>query len=691
MRWKTASAPSTPENALYLPMHPFLKTFSFALFGMLMAGCGTTPTSPAAGPPYAPEDALSTFEIADGFKIELVAAEPLVQDPVAMTVDEGGHIYVVEMPGYPLDLGRTGRVKRLMDTDGDGQPDQSVLFADDLALPTGIMRWKNGVIVADPPEILYFEDTDGDGQADVREVMLTGFALSNPQHNANNPRFGLDGWIYLANGETTWWTTAYPEFATRGNEIYFPSRPDGPRLGLNGFDRNVRFRPDTFEMETRSGASQFGHTFDAWGHHFLVDNSHHQYHEVLDARYFFRNPDLPVRSATHDTPVHGRAAVVYPITVDPVHQLLTDRGIFTSACGLTYYLGGAFPEQYDNTTFVAEPVHNLVHVDQVTPDGATFSASRLFEGREFLASTDSWFRPVNLHLGPDGALYLIDYYREIVEHPEWMDDETIASGNLYNGADRGRIYRIVPEDAAPVSWTDNLDLGEASTATLVETLSHPNAWWRLHAQRLLLDQKVEAAPELLIALLQEPPSPEALVHALWTLHNLGRLEPTHIEAALRNDIAGVRENATLLAELHLAEEPTLSDALLTLANDPDARVRFQLLNTLGELNTTEANATQQRLLAKDIEDEWTQVAALLALPDDHSGLFDATIAQLGDQESEGRITYIERIASMIGRSEDHDVIQGVAATAANNSSPSTAWWRAAALTGLAQGLASTLR
>ena len=655
---------------------------------LLLAGCAPSTTTPGEGPPYAPEEALTTFEIEEGFRIELVAAEPLVRDPVAMDIDENGRIFVVEMPGYPLDTGGSGRVKLLKDSDGDGQPDDAVVFADGLTLPTGIMRWKNGVIVTDPPDVLYLEDTDGDDRADRREVMLTGFALSNPQHNANKPLYGLDNWIYLANNGTIWWTEKYADpFGDRGDEIHYPDQPDSPRLPRNGSDSNVRFRPEKHALESLSGDSQFGHTFDAWGRHFLVDNSHHHYHEVIAARYFQRNPDLPIRRATHDTPDHGNAATVYPITVNPEHQLLTDRGVFTSACAITYYLGGVFPAPYDqNVTFTAEPVHNLVHVDKVAENGPTFTASRMREGREFLASTDSWFRPVNFSIGPDGALYLVDYYRQIVEHPEWMDDETAQSGHLQNGSDRGRIYRIVPDDAGPLLWHGVLNLGIEDTPTLVSFLENPNIWWRLHAQRLLVDRQDKAAVEPLVQLVRESALAETRVHALWTLDGLDRLDPTLLEDALQDDEAGVRENAILLAEVYLDDAPALAASLLALEDDPHPRVRFQLLNTLGELDSDAAVTARRRLLARDIEDEWTQTAALLALPDDHAGLFEDILAQLRDRETEGRAAFLGRIAALVGAGDDREAVRRLMDRVMTDTAPGAAWWRAATLQGLAEGL-----
>jgi putative membrane-bound dehydrogenase-like protein len=238
---------------------------------LLLFGCGKA--QKVSYPPYAPEDALTTIQVAEGFRVELVASEPLVADPVAMEIDEAGRMYVVEMHGYPLDKGGSGKIKLLTDTDGDGKPDKSTVFAEGLTLPNGIMRWKNGVIVTDAPDVLYLEDQNNDGRADVRKVLLTGFALSNPQHNLNTPVYGLDNWIYLAH-EPAVTAQVYPnEFGDEGKAIIFPENAKAPSLPVNAAGRNVRFRPDTYELEILSGASQFGQTFDTWGHHFLVSNA----------------------------------------------------------------------------------------------------------------------------------------------------------------------------------------------------------------------------------------------------------------------------------------------------------------------------------------------------------------------------------------------------------------------------------
>jgi len=277
--------------------YQLLVTFCAAYF----LSCQKSPTANAVDP-------LTTFELEPGFKIELIASEPLLGDPVDMEIDEYGRLYVVEMPGYPLDKSGSGKIKVLSDTDGDGRMDKSAIFAEGLVLPNSVMRWKNGIMVTDAPNVLYFEDRDGDGKAEIRDTLLTGFALSNPQHNLNSPILGIDNWIYLAHEEAVTTDTYQKEFGDPGSEIFFPDKPTSSRLDVNAGGRAVRFRPGQHQVEMTSSASQFGHAFDAWGHHFEVGNSNHIYQEVIAETYLRRNPHLPVSEATESLSDHGTSS-----------------------------------------------------------------------------------------------------------------------------------------------------------------------------------------------------------------------------------------------------------------------------------------------------------------------------------------------------------------------------------------------
>lgn len=635
--------------------------------------------------PLEPDAALSAFEIEPGYKIELVASEPLVSDPVDMEIDEYGRLYVVELNGYPLDLSGKGKVILLADTNGDGRMDKSTVFAENLKMPFGIMRWKKGVLVADAPEIIYLEDSTRDGKADIRKVMLTGFALSNAQMNVSNPLYGLDNWIYVTSESGSTYQIYKKEFGDLGSDIFFSDQPASPRLPLKGSGRTVRFRPDQKELALTSGKTQFGHAFDDWGHHILGNNSNHIYHEVIAEPYLQRNPGLLVSDATQTLTDHGTD--VFPITQNPERQLLTNVGTFTSACGNIAYTGGAFSDLFNSDVcFVCEPVSNIVHADHLKNNGASFKALRVGRpNKEFLASRDAWFRPVNLYVGPDGALYLVDYYRQIIEHPEWMSEEAVKSGELYNGSDRGRIYRITRTDAKPAVWVNGLQLGDASDEALVGELSNQNSWWRLNAQRLLVDRASMQVVPMLIESAKNASSPMGRLHSLWTLEGMGKLTPELIEQALRDPAAGIRENAIKLAELHLSVAPQLAKALLHLQTDTDAKVRFQLLCTLGFLDTPASLEARNKLLFRDLDDGWVQIAALSASSSQTFPLLKAVLQNFED----GRPAYAslaQRLSSMIGASGEVEDIRSIIQQAALTPSKVNSGWQAPLMEGLAQGL-----
>ncbi|MCY7355949.1 MAG: c-type cytochrome [Rudanella sp.] len=665
-----------------------MKTLILTLICALLLTCQQRPvgTPPKLSPEL--QKALDGLSVAEGFRVELVAAEPLIADPVAMEIDEDGRLFVIEMHGYPLDLSGTGQVKLLKDTNADGYPDQSVVWADSLILPTGLMRWKKGLIVTDPPYVWYLEDTNGDDRADLKKPLLTGFARSNPQHNLNNPIFGIDNWIYMAHQWAITPSVCKKEFADEGAEIRFPDNPKAPTLGKNGEDRNVRFRPDSYELEALSGESQFGHTFDPWGHHFLTENAKHLYHEAIAARYLRRNPNLLIPDATQSISDHNDACEVFPTTENPHHQLLTDVGVISSACGVTWYNGNAFPTLYnDNTTFVAEPVHNLVHVDRIRDNGASFSASRIDSTRDFLTSKDAWFRPVNFYVGPDGALYVVDYYRQIVEHPEWMSDEVNQSGALYAGTNKGRIYRIVPKSGLPMDWLGRLNLSKMADKDLISQLENPNGWYRRTAQRLLFERKSPAIDGLR-ELARTTKRPEARVHALWLLDGLQAIDTQTLTDNLAHENAGVRENALRIAERHLARFPQLTPALLALRNDPSPKVRYQLACTLGNLPQTPAiTAAQLTILERDLTDKWVQIATLSSAPGRETNLLAEALRRFANKNTEASRNFLLYAAATIANTRQEKSIRQLLNLALNSTASGPV--RASLLTGMQQVWANT--
>jgi putative membrane-bound dehydrogenase-like protein len=626
-----------------------------------------------SGPPYSPDEAVKTIKIAPGYKIETFVTEPDVMSPVAMEFDENGNIYVVEDRGYPLDVkGKVGRVKLLRDTNGDGRPDTTTVFAESLVMPTGVMRWKKGILVTDPPDLIYFEDTDGDGKADVRRVILTGFPFSNPQHTANNPMYGLDNWIYIAHEGPATAIIFKDEFGDRGSSIRYVDRPDVP--ALKEPSRCVRIRPDSGQLEALSVPSQFGQSFDDWGRHFLVSNSNHVREEAIAARYLGRNPDLPARTTVEDISDHGAAAKVFPTTEHPRFELLSGVGQFTSACSITYYRG---------STFVAEPAHGLVHQDLLSEETSLYTAKRAQNNSEYLASTDAWFRPVAMTEGPDGALYLLDYYRMVIEHPEWMATSEQHSKNLSAGDDRGRIYRIVPDSG--VGTLKGIHLGNASDEDLVKQLENPLVWWRRTAQRLLMDRHTNNAAPALVSLFKQTSLPQGRVHALWTLEGLGKLDPDLISKALTDTTPGVRENGIILAEQHLASAPQLKQQLLRLVDDPSPRVRFQLMLTLGNLKSGDAATARDHMLFSNLEDKWLQIAALSADSNDAPRLFDRAVSMTG-AETAGRKSLLQYVSSEIGARQKVPEIDHLLEKVSAGDLESEAWWRTSSLAGLNEGL-----
>ena len=642
----------------------------FLAAAILLGGCAGS-----SGPPFPPSDAQRQFEIHSDFEVELFAAEPRVVDPVAMAFGPDGRIWVVENSGYPLNAeGQLGRVKLLQDRDLDGLPDAATLFAEGLTMPTGIMPWEDGVIVTDAPDVLYLADRDGDGRADETKRLLSGFAFTNPQHTVSSPVYGLDNWIYLAYEGAIRSVVFAEEFGDRGVEIHFPGEEDSPRVSVGG--RCLRFRPGTLEIEPLASASQFGLAFTEWGDMLTHNNTYHVRHEVIPARYLERNPRLRVRRTAQNVYESKEPAPVYPITVNPRFELLSGIGQMTSAAGLTRYLGGAFPG-YEDLTFVGESVHNIVHTDRWKPSGSTYVARPLQKGREFLASRDPWFRPVNFSVGPDGALYVIDYYRLVIEHPEWTSAETYSSDRLYDGSKRGRIWRVTPKGGLPYALSA---LADAPVADLVSLLGSENAWARLSAQQLLVNRKRREAKPLLDDLARDDSNPLGRLHALWTLDGLGMLADDSVSAALQASAAGVRSNAIRLAEPRFKSAPSQwRDVLVALEDDPDARVRLQLLLTLGEAPSARLLGVRDRMLLADKGDQWFHVAALTWPSSSPARLLRTVSGSLQPGDSDASL--LELIAGLA--SDDPDELAQLVAAARGWDD---AWRQAAVLRGLRQGI-----
>ncbi len=574
---------------------------------------------PIVSPPLSPSESLTKIHLREGFKVELVAAEPLLESPVAIDWDERGRLWVVEMVDYPLGLdgkGKPGgRVRMLEDTDGDGRYDKTTLFADGLAFPTGILTWRDGVIISAAPEILFLKDSDGDGKADVREVLFSGFLAGNQQLRVNGLRWGLDNWVYCASG-------AHHGGYGTGTKIKSHRNSQEYAIG----SRDFRFRPDTGELDAQSGPSQFGRNPDDWGNWFGVQNSWPLWHYVLQDHYIRRNPHVPSPDPVQQvvTPMNPP---VFPMSQrEKRFHSFSEAGHFTSACAAMIYrdelLFGADGARH---AFTCEPFHNLVQHNVVTDDGPSFSSHRASEEakRDFFASEDRWCRPVMTRTGPDGALWVVDMYRYMIEHPEWLPAEGKAEllPHYRLGEERGRIYRVFPSSNPPRKLRQ---LGTLSLPDLVSALDSPNGWQRDKVQMLLLWKKDAAAAPLLEQLARVSTNPLARLQALCTLDGLGRLPPALVEHALADPHPGVRINALRLAEPR--STPAVIAAAAKLVNDANPKVRLQLACTLGEWDDPQAGAALGQLAVAQAGDKFLTAAILSsALP--HSlALVDAVVA-----------------------------------------------------------------
>lgn len=431
--------------------------------------------------PLEPPQALAAFSLEPGLTLEAVATEPLVVSPSALAWDENARLFVAENPGYPTGPAPgqppQGRIVELIDTNHDGRADRRVVFADGLDFPNGLMPWRGGWLVTDAPHLLWLADTNHDGRADLREVWFTGFATNQTtQLRACYPTLAPDGWIYLARGLSA-------------GSVHSPRWPSLPTVNLDHGD--FRFRPDGSAAETIGGNCQFGLVIDDLNRRFLVSNRNPLMHAVVHPRFWRRHPELPFSAIVHDVSPSGYEARVHPRSPDTttagfMPELLAapHAGSFTAACGIHQFYGDALGPNYDAHWFICEPAQNLVQRQIATPVGPTFSSQNPTPGRDFLTSTDGWFRPVFASTGPDGALYLVDMYRKIIDHPAYLP-ESIRDQLDYNaGKDRGRIWRI-RRSHPPLPPSRRLD--PHAPLALAEALGDRNLWTRQTAFRLLLD------------------------------------------------------------------------------------------------------------------------------------------------------------------------------------------------------------
>ncbi len=590
------------------------------LWGLGMLVLPAWGTEPAIRPgqmprirPTEPAEAAAGFKVRPGFRVELIASEPLVTSPVAVAVDELGRAYVIEMRDYSEHRPeRLGRVRRLEDTDGDGRYDKATVFLDNLPWPTAITCWQGGVFIGATPDILYAKDTTGDGVADVREVIFTGFASAyapyatnklNVQALMNSFQWGPDNRIQgsasLSGGEvslvdspfTRQWRESWAvRFANRA----VPWHPPSPHpISLRG--RDFSFDPRSLELRPESGGGQHGMSFDSQGRKFVCSNSDHLQQILFNEDEAAPNPHHALPSPRVSIAADGPAAEVYRLSPDEPWRVLRTRwrvaglvegpvegggrpsGYFTGATGVTLYRGDAYGPEYVDNAFIADCGSNLVHRKRLVPgtDGIVLRGERPSDETksEFLASPDNWFRPVQLFNGPDGCLWVIDMYREIIEHPWSLPDHLKQQVDLDSGRDRGRLWRIAPEGQRHFSLKPILK--SDSPNAWVEHLASPNGWMADTAARLLIEQADPGWAGSIERLLHHH-SANARQKALGVLATLGILHPEQLLLGITDPDAGVRKNSLQIVSLFpaAAHTPPVVDAVRLMASDADPSVRL---------------------------------------------------------------------------------------------------------------------
>jgi mono/diheme cytochrome c family protein/glucose/arabinose dehydrogenase len=618
-----------------------IATAAAAGFTSHLAARQAAPAAATVSPPLAPADALKTFTLPPGYRLELVASEPMVGDPVWMDMDPDGRLWVVEMRGYmPTFDGKgedapVGQIVVLEDTDDDGKADKRTVFLDGLVQPRTIKVLDHGVLVIAPPQLILARDTNGDLKADTREVLRTdvGVKGGNPEHSPNSLLWALDNWLYTA------------EYAT-----------------------DFRWTRNGIESAKSLSRGQWGISMDDTGRIYRNWNDDPLRVDYTPGRLLARNPSA-VRTRGVYEPVTQDLDVWAARPTPAVNRGYRDGVLrpdgslasFQAAGTPTVFRGDRLPADVRGSVFVTEPAGNLVRrflVKEGT-DGR-ITATNAHPKSEFLTSTDERFRPVNLFSAADGTLYIADMYRGVIQHLQYQSEylkNQIRDRGLVEPTGLGRIYRVVH---ASTNRAERPALSAKTPAELVRVLSHANGWYRDTAQRLLVERGDTTVAPALTALVSTAPDARTRLHALATLDGLGALDATIVQRGLRDTAPEVRAAAIRVAEPWLAKPgDPLATAVWRLAADPAPRVRWQLAVSLAAFPVDVRVDHAAQLLAKNGRDPF---------------LVDGVVSSLTGLEHQA----LARLLAQPGSSGDAlGVLAGAVARAGNPAAVAELWTRIA--------------
>ena len=583
--------------------------------------------------PLSPEESMKLVQLPIEFEMELFASEPMIINPISMTWDERGRLFVIETTDYPNEVrteGGNDKIKILEDTDGDGKADKVTVFAENLNIPTSIMAVNGGILISMAPDFVFLKDTDGDDVADVKEVIMTGWGKSDTHAGPSNLKYGFDNKI--------WGVLGYSGF---NGEV------SGKR---HSFGQGVyRFDPKGENLEYLGNTSN-----NTWGLGFTEDfetfistaNGQHSVYFSMANNYVKR----PIFQGSANT-VHGIDSHYDMPNLEPFLRQVDWHGGYTAAAGHNFYTARSFPEKYWNRiAFVAEPTGRVLHNAIINPDGSGYKEKN---GFNILASSDEWFSPVHAEVGPDGALWVADWYNFIIQHNPTPRGFENGAGNAYinplRDAKHGRIYRIkykAGEDS------ETFDLKDASGKELIEALKSENMFWRLTAQRVIVEKQDKSILTDLYALIGDQKVDAVgingpAINAIWTLHGLGELNGsnqealTAVEKALSHPSAAVRKNALRVLP---KSEATLKAILASnTLNDPDLHTRKYAFLALSDMPFSEEAAKKLVELARNEENgkdaylPQAVFAAVLAHPTEFAKL-DNTKALQASAEAEFSLT-----------------------------------------------------